>query len=169
METKLRCCCWKCPGIQESPSLLAFWTPPVLFRPSCLVGSRSILNGNRPTVFVQFFLKQCQLWMIICLLAYPFCLVSWLPVMCRPFFGLGDIFLLPLLMGGIRLVSWLMIPNAGFPRHASWHPSALSVYLLQVFEAGKGAEDHSGGIRTGLDSCALETVDVSTLHDTSYI
>ena len=47
----------------------------------------------------------------------------------------------------------------------------LSAYLLQVFEAGKGAEDHSGGIRTGLDSRALETVDVSTLHlhDTSYI
>ena len=33
----------------------------------------------------------------------------------------------------------------------------LSAYLLQVFEAGKGAEDHSGGIRTGLDSRAFDT------------
>lgn len=57
------------------------------------------------------------------------------------------------------------------PKTCQLTPLSSQRIFLQVFEAGKGAEDHSGGIRTGLDSRALETVDVSTLHlhDASYI
>ena len=64
-------CCWQCPGNPIVVSILNFNSSV----PSCLVGSHSIFNGTDQPFFLQF-LKQRLLWMIVCFLASPFCLLS---------------------------------------------------------------------------------------------